>query len=142
MTSERVLKRTYGRRLAPCTVLSYSVRVDTHRESLGKRVRRERDRAGYRSQKAFAEAAGLHERSVASVERGQKVGVTVLGHIEDIFGWPEFSATRYLETGDTSVFDHQPEDPEPSRQDMLKLADSLADQIQELQRQLRRSEGA
>lgn len=140
MSRERVLQRPYGRKFAPCTALAYSVRVDDYREQLGKRVKRERDRLGYTSQKAFGDFANLHERSVAGVERGQKMGETVLGRIEDALGWPEYSATKYLETGDETAFNHpEPDDDaELSDEELLRMADDLASQLATLQEHLRK----
>jgi DNA-binding XRE family transcriptional regulator len=96
-----------GRRVSLCTSLRYSARVDARRKKLGKIVRRARERADYGSQRAFAAALGVHERSVAAVERGEKVGETVLGHIEDNL-FPDGSIARFLETGDEALLHGAP----------------------------------
>lgn len=64
------------------------------------KVRRARELAGYDSQRAFAEAAGLSEKSVADVERGDaRPGKSTLWKVEAALGWPESGMLRYLETG-------------------------------------------
>ncbi|WP_116051797.1 hypothetical protein [Amycolatopsis palatopharyngis] len=77
--------------------------MEARRKKLGKWVSRDRKAAGYRSQRAFATALGVHERSVAAVESGEeKVGETVLGLIEDML-YPRGSVEAFLATGDESA---------------------------------------
>ncbi len=45
---------------------------DALRISLGRVIRSERYRRGYRSQEAFAEAAGMHKNYVGAIERGER----------------------------------------------------------------------
>lgn len=120
-TRERVLARPGkppGRGAGLCKFLAYSGRVDPRRNAVGKRIQRARRRAGFRSQKVFAEALGLHESSVANAERGdESVGARVFDLIEARLGWPEGCISEYIDTGDEAVLPstdsdgHQPEGP-------------------------------
>jgi transcriptional regulator with XRE-family HTH domain len=76
--------------------------MDVRRKKLGKIIRRAREGAGYRSQRAFAAALGVSERSVAAVERGEKAGETVLGLIEDNL-FPGGSVWAFLQSGDDAL---------------------------------------
>lgn len=80
--------------------------MEDRRKTLGRRIKRARQRAGYRSQKAFAEAIGVAESGVAWAESGNDrvaVGGKVFAAIEDGLGWPEDCITRYLKTGNESL---------------------------------------
>lgn len=78
--------------------------MDQRRKTLGRRIYRARRKAGYRSQRAFAEAIGVSEASVANAERGSAtVGNSVFSAIEDGLNWAEDCIQRYLETGDETL---------------------------------------
>lgn len=78
--------------------------METRRSTLGRRIKRARLAAGYRSQRAFAEAIGVHERSVARAETGGgPIGDTLLTAIETGLSWPSDSIRRYLDTGDEAL---------------------------------------
>jgi hypothetical protein len=125
--------------------------METRRKILGKRIQRDRMRAGYLSARAFADAiteryGKISERSVAGAETGEeRIGRKVLGKIEEFLGYPNFSFTRFLETGDESGFEqrdptktgprrgaHDDSTPAPrsvmdlSRADLFHLADLVA----------------
>ncbi|MEC3975105.1 hypothetical protein [Amycolatopsis sp. H20-H5] len=78
--------------------------METRRKELGRHIKSTRRRAyqstgrrTYRSQKAFAEAIGLHESSVANAEIGSdRVGDLVYSTIEEAFGWPRNSVGNYI----------------------------------------------
>lgn len=78
--------------------------MDTaRRKIIGRKIRRARLAAGYRSQKAFADAIGVDESSVGHAESGSKrigVGSRVFTLIEDHLKWPENCIEQYLTTGD------------------------------------------
>jgi transcriptional regulator with XRE-family HTH domain len=81
--------------------------MDDRRKTLGRRIKRARQRAGYGSQRAFAKAIGVDTTSVAKAESGDAaiaIGGRVFAAIEDGLKWPEDCTARYLETGDESVF--------------------------------------
>ncbi|AIJ26394.1 helix-turn-helix domain-containing protein [Amycolatopsis methanolica] len=83
--------------------------MDERRKKLGRRVALARQRAGYSSQKAFADAADLSEKSVADVERGDtRPGKSTLWKIEGALGWPDNGAVHYLETGRPEDLDALP----------------------------------
>lgn len=121
----RVLRRLpgpRGRRLVSCSSLAYSGPVEERRKVLGRRIKRARRRAAYRSQAAFAAAIGINETSVARAETGyERVGDAVFEAIETGLGWAEGCIAVYLETGDESVLappvsvppEPTPADPEP-----------------------------
>lgn len=74
------------------------------RKFAGRRIKRARVAAGYKSQKAFADAIGVSENSVAHAETGsERIGDTVFGAIEAGLRWPEDCISQYLETGDESL---------------------------------------
>lgn len=74
------------------------------RDFVGRRIKRERRQAGFRSQRAFADALGIHETSVARAETGdERVGDAVFTAIETRLNWPADSIARYLETGDEAL---------------------------------------
>lgn len=78
--------------------------MDERRKTLGRRIYRARRKAGFRSQKTFAEKLRISEASVANAERGSSsVGDAVFTAIEDGLGWPEDSIAHYLESGDESL---------------------------------------
>lgn len=78
--------------------------MDGRRRALGRHIKRVRRAAGYRSQKAFAEAIGVHESSVANVERGdERVGEIVFDAIERGLKWPPGCMAAYLETGAVGI---------------------------------------
>ncbi|WP_435583344.1 helix-turn-helix domain-containing protein [Amycolatopsis thermoflava] len=77
---------------------------EDRRKFVGRRIKRARRRAGYRSQKAFADVIGLAENSVARAEIGDpRVGEAVFEAIEDGLEWPPDTIAQYLETGDETV---------------------------------------
>ncbi|WP_027946563.1 helix-turn-helix domain-containing protein [Amycolatopsis taiwanensis] len=89
--------------------------ADERRKALGRRIKRARVRAGYRSQKAFADAIGISENSVARAEIGdERIGDKVFAAIEDGLGWGEYVVAEYLETGDESIFTDSEPAPEPA----------------------------
>lgn len=103
--------------------------MDTRRKTLGRRIRRARVAAGYRSQKAFARAIGVHERSVAGAEGGEeRTGDNVFAAIEAGLGWPADSATQYLETGELSLLPVRGtqvanrDRPHPEARELVRLA--------------------
>lgn len=74
------------------------------RKFAGRRIKRARVAAGYKSQKTFADAIGVSENSVAHAETGsERIGDTVFGAIEAGLKWPEDCISQYLETGDESL---------------------------------------
>lgn len=108
--------------------------MESPRKTVGRRIKRARQAAGYRSQRAFAEAIGVAEASVARAETGdERIGDTVFGAIELGLGWPEDCIARYLETGDESVLPgrrgaaHDPRDRQAQ----------IADEILRVREQLR-----
>ena len=106
--------------------------MDERRKTLGRRIYRARRKAGFRSQKAFAQALGISEASVANAERGSdSVGDAVFTAIEDGLKWPEECIARYLETGEERYLPGSQAQSEPSpldnpdykrRQSILKEA--------------------
>lgn len=91
--------------MIPCVFMGYAPDMEERRKTLGRRIKRARQRAGFTSQRAFAQAVGVDTTSVANAETGGEqiaVGGKVYAAIEDALGWPEDSTTRYLETGDES----------------------------------------
>lgn len=75
--------------------------MEDRRKAAGRRIYRARLRAGYRSQRAFAQKIGVHEGSVAHAERGDpRIGDSVFAAIEDGLGWPEDSILNYIKTGE------------------------------------------
>lgn len=84
--------------------------MDERRKTLGRRIKRARLRAGYRSQKAFADEIGISENSVARAETGdERVGESVFVAIESgLPWWPDNSIERFLETGDDSLLPVNP----------------------------------
>lgn len=81
--------------------------MDERRKVVGRRIKRDRRKAGFTSQRNFAEAIGASETAVAYAETGDpRVGVKTFALIEDGLGWPDDSITRYLNTGDETVFVH------------------------------------
>lgn len=104
---ERVLIRggkPAGRGVNLCPTLANSDVMDQRRKTVGRRIKLSRLAAGYRSQRAFAEAIDKNETSVARAETGdERVGDGVFGSIESGLGWPEDCISRYLATGDESV---------------------------------------
>lgn len=81
--------------------------MESRRKTLGRKIKRARQVAGYSSQKAFADAIGVSETSVANAERGSELvgaGDKVFVAIEIGLSWPEDCTLRYLETGDERVF--------------------------------------
>lgn len=96
----RTLKRRDappGRQLTRCQSLAYSGSVETLRGEVGRKIKYERRRLGFRSQEAFAAAIGKHETSVGNAERGSdRVGDGVYNAIEVGLGWPLGSIEAYL----------------------------------------------
>lgn len=75
--------------------------MEGRRKEVGQRIKRERRRAGFRSQGAFAAAIGVHETTVANAERGSdRIGSAVYNAIEDGLKWPTESIEAYLAGGD------------------------------------------
>lgn len=87
--------------------------MDTPRTALGELVRAAREAAGHRSRATFASVAGVSERSVASIERGEPVGGRVQRAIERGLGWPQGSVSTFLETGDDSALKTKSTSPDP-----------------------------
>jgi len=111
----RVLQRLpgpRGRRVVPSNSLAYSGPVEERRKILGRCIKRARRRAGYRSQRAFADQIGFNETSVARAETGdERVGDAVFQAIEIGLGWTEGCITTYLETGDETVLSSRSQPP-------------------------------
>lgn len=85
------------------------------RKFAGRRIKRARVAAGYKSQKAFADAIGVSENSVAHAETGSvRIGDTVFGAIEAGLRWPEDCISQYLETGDESLLPSRTATPTPA----------------------------
>lgn len=88
--------------------------MDDRRKLLGKRIKKARRWAGYRSQAKFADAIGLSESSVANAEIGsERVGMDAYGQIEaGLPQWPDGTIERFLATGDLSLLpevgEHRP----------------------------------
>lgn len=60
---------------------------ETLRGALGNTIRAERYRRGYRSQEAFAYAAGIHPNYIGAVERGERnISLENLARIADALG--------------------------------------------------------
>jgi transcriptional regulator with XRE-family HTH domain len=77
--------------------------VDERRRAAGQQIKAARRRAGHRSQRAFADAIGVHESSVANAERGdESVGDAVFQAIEAGLGWAPGSIRAYID-GDERV---------------------------------------
>jgi transcriptional regulator with XRE-family HTH domain len=75
--------------------------MEERRKIVGNRIKRARRLAGYRSQRAFAKALGIHETSVARAETGDdRIGTSVFTAIEAKLHWPDDCIARYLESGD------------------------------------------
>jgi hypothetical protein len=55
---------------------------------------------GYSDTRSFAEAIGLHERTIGRLETGHSVGRNTLVKIETFFGWEPQSAEAILAGGD------------------------------------------
>ncbi|MCI2421472.1 helix-turn-helix domain-containing protein [Saccharopolyspora sp. K220] len=82
--------------------------MEGRRKTLGRRIKRARLGAGYRSQKSFAEAIGVSENSVARAEIGdERVGQSVFLAIEGGLGWTESAISVFLDTGDEATLDRQ-----------------------------------
>ena len=83
--------------------------TDDRRKTLGRRISRHRRAAGHRSARAFADAIGISEGSVAHAESGSpRTGRRVYDAIEAGLDWPEGSIQRYLDTGDEQAFEPGP----------------------------------
>ena len=59
-----------------------------------------RGRAGFTSQDAFAEAAGISTRTLSKLETCHPVSEVTLGRVESALGWKEGSAARVLAGGE------------------------------------------
>ncbi|MEV6879712.1 helix-turn-helix transcriptional regulator [Amycolatopsis sp. NPDC051128] len=72
--------------------------MDTRRAEVGRQIKSHRRLAKFRSQRAFAEALGIGESSVANAESGSdRIGDgPVYEAIETHFGWPVGSITAYI----------------------------------------------
>lgn len=138
----RVLRRLpgpRGRRLVSCSSLAYSGPVEERRKVLGRRIKRARRRAAYRSQAAFAAAIGINETSVARAETGYKsIGDAVFQAIETGLGWAEGCIAVYLETGDESVLappaavPAEQAPPEPMPTEPVDPAGPILDELHDL----------
>lgn len=85
------------------------------RKDLGQHIKRARRAAGYKSARAFAEAIGISESSVANAEIGSdRVGAGVYMDIESGLGWPMNSIKEALKTRDFSALQ-----PHATREDDL-----------------------
>lgn len=84
--------------MVTCKSLGYSWAVDTRRAEVGRQIKSHRRLAKFRSQRAFAEALGIGESSVANAESGSdRIGDgPVYDAIETYFGWPMGSITAYI----------------------------------------------
>lgn len=104
---ERVLTRPPGRRPNFCRNLPYSDIVNERRKAAGRRIKRLRRQAGFKSAKAFAESIGsISETSVARAEAGyDNVGDGVYGDIETALKLTPGAIADYLETGDSRLLD-------------------------------------
>lgn len=121
-------------------------RVNTRRADLGRKIARARRAAGYRSQRAFADACGIGEKSVADVERGSdRPGIATYDAIARVLGWPEGAIGRYLDTGDPADLDRlradeptvdDADDRERRLAELERLAVELERQAQHLRREL------
>ncbi len=78
--------------------------MDARHKELGRHVREERERQGYRSRAALATDAGIGERSVAKVELGDTtVGAKTLTAIARALGYPPKAFVEFLRTGDRDL---------------------------------------
>lgn len=80
------------------------------RKTIGRKIKRARLEAGYRSQRAFAAALGVDESSVGHAESGSArigIGSTVFMTIEIELGWPDGCIERFFETGELELHDAQ-----------------------------------
>lgn len=96
--------------------------MDERRRTVGRRIKRARQRLGHGSQQAFADAIGVEKSGVSYAESGRDriaIDGKIFGAIEDGLGWPEDCISRYLKTGDESLLPaSEPEDarrPTPER---------------------------
>ena len=138
----RVLKRSTryaGRHPSRCDLMGYARRMDDRRRTVGRRIKRERQRRGYSSQRAFAKAIGIDASSAAYAESGdERIAIRgkVFAAIEDHFGWPEDSITRYLETGEEADLEAlKPPQPRPAQRP-LTLTEQRLIQVYVLLRQM------
>lgn len=125
-TTARVLDTRLRSRYVVCAGLRYSARMDLRRKKLGDFIRVDREWRGYKSRKAFGDAVGLSERSIAAVERGEDVGRKVLNAVERGLDMPLNAAVQFIESGDVSLLQRAttgPGSPEPQRSDAEKLAE-------------------
>jgi hypothetical protein len=109
--------------------------MEDRRKLLGRRIKRDRMRAGFPSQRAFAQAIGVDTSGVAYAESGSgRVGVRgkIFSAIEDCLGWPEDSIALYLETGDESLLRGQVDKPKLTPDEAREVALARLTALEEL----------
>lgn len=67
---------------------------------LGRFVRNERKRQGYRTTSAWARHLGISARTLGDLERGHGAGPNTLAEVENDLGWQPGSARAILAGGD------------------------------------------
>lgn len=80
------------------------MRID-HQKRLGRLVSRRRIDLGYTSRKAFAEASGIGERTVADLEQGKSVSFRTMHLAEKALLWGSGSCDDVLMGGEPTIVD-------------------------------------
>lgn len=100
------------------------MRID-HQKRLGRLIARRRLDLGYTSRKAFAEASGIGERTVADLEQGKSVSFRTKHLTEKALLWAPGSCEAVLMGGEP-VLESDPSPPNPAIEALtaaLELAD-------------------